>query len=86
MATATKFSTLVVERSGDGVSWIKLNRPKVFNAVTMQMLSELINAVKELDSDKTVKAHPPNLNSCFLSFVCQCSIVLKCNGAVCSQL
>lgn len=55
MVGATSYSTLLVERRGDGVSWIKLNRPKVFNAVNMKMLSELIEAVKELDADKAVK-------------------------------
>lgn len=49
------YSTIVVEKRGDGVSFLKMNRAKVSNAISMKMLSELIDAVNALDSDESVK-------------------------------
>lgn len=64
MAPDTEYTTLLVQRRGDGVSWIKLNRPKLYNAVSMKMLSELMDAVKELDADPSVKVHDSGFSEC----------------------
>ena len=49
------YSTLAVHKRDDGVSFLKLDREKVSNAVNMKMVSELIDAVEALDSDSSVK-------------------------------
>lgn len=66
MSLDTTYSTLLVQRRGDGVCWIGLNRPKLFNAVNMKMLSEVINAVKELDADPSVRVHVSSFPMCSL--------------------
>jgi Enoyl-CoA hydratase/isomerase len=48
-------STLVVERCEDGVACLRLNRARALNAINMKMLEEIIEAIKSLDSDESVK-------------------------------
>ncbi|MBC7460530.1 MAG: enoyl-CoA hydratase/isomerase family protein [Thermoleophilia bacterium] len=49
------YETILVERDG-AVGIVTLNRPKVLNALSGQLLSELIDALEELDRDPEVRA------------------------------
>ena len=49
------YETILVERE-DAVGIVTLNRPKVLNALSSQLLSELIDALEELDRDPEVRA------------------------------
>jgi enoyl-CoA hydratase len=45
--------TVLVTREG-GIGIIQLNRPKVLNALSFQLMSELVNGLEELDRDSSV--------------------------------
>jgi len=47
------YKNIVVEKK-DGVATIKINRPKVLNALNMETIEELTAAVKDLDADDKV--------------------------------
>ena len=47
------YKNIVVEKK-DGIAIIKINRPKVLNALDINTIEELTIAVKELDSDEKV--------------------------------
>ncbi|MCW2972382.1 MAG: echA [Thermoleophilia bacterium] len=49
------YETILVERE-DAVGIVTLNRPKVLNALSVQLLTELIDALEELDRDPEVRA------------------------------
>lgn len=48
------FETMLVEQEGP-ILWVRLNRPEVLNAYTSQMGAELVRAIKQADSDDSVK-------------------------------
>jgi len=48
------FENIIVEKENN-VGIIKINRPKALNALNKQMVCELIDAVKDFDSDKNIK-------------------------------
>jgi len=48
-------STIITERSGR-VGIIKLNRPKAYNALSGELISELLVALRSFDSDAGVGA------------------------------
>lgn len=48
-------NTLVVERSGDGIVRLRLNRPEKRNALSPAMLRELVGAIEELSTDADVR-------------------------------
>jgi len=48
------YKNIIVEKK-DGIGTIKINRPKVLNALNKDTILELIKAVAELDKDKNVK-------------------------------
>ncbi len=47
------YETIIVERKA-GIGYLTLNRPKVFNAISEQMIREMKKAVEELNQDPTV--------------------------------
>jgi len=47
------FEDIIYEKR-DGAAWITFNRPKVFNAIRLKMLKELIIALEDADSDKSL--------------------------------
>jgi 1,4-dihydroxy-2-naphthoyl-CoA synthase len=47
------YETIIVEGKG-GIGFLTLNRPKVFNAISEQMIRELKKAVEELNQDPMV--------------------------------
>lgn len=49
------YQTIVFDRS-DGIAAITLNRPAVLNALSTALLSELADALRELDADRGVRA------------------------------
>ena len=49
------YKNLLVEKK-DGVGIIKINRPKVLNALNTETIRELLDAVSELEDDKKIKA------------------------------
>jgi len=49
------YKNIIVEKKGN-VGVIKINRPKVLNALDKETVRELLNAVSELEDDKKIKA------------------------------
>lgn len=47
------YETIIVERKG-GIGYLTLNRPKVFNAISEQMIREMRKAIEELNQDLAV--------------------------------
>jgi enoyl-CoA hydratase len=47
------YETIIVERKA-GIGYLTLNRPKVFNAISEQMIREMKKAVEELNQDPTI--------------------------------
>jgi enoyl-CoA hydratase/carnithine racemase len=47
---------ILIERPADGVALIRINRPEVHNALSMEVRSELAEQVEALDADETVRA------------------------------
>jgi enoyl-CoA hydratase/carnithine racemase len=48
------FQYILVEK-GNGIAWIKLNRPSVLNAFNRGMVSELLAALEEAETDPTIR-------------------------------
>ena len=53
-AVAQEEKVVLVEKEGP-LAWIKLNRPKVHNCLSRQVLNDIIKACQELSCDKTVR-------------------------------
>ena len=49
------YETILLERK-EGIGYLTLNRPKVFNAINAQMIRETREAIEELDRDLTIRA------------------------------
>ena len=49
------FATIALERA-DGIAVLTLNRPTVLNALSIELLDELANALDEVDRDRSVRA------------------------------
>ena len=49
------FSNIILQESNTGVSRIKLNDPKTYNALSLKTLKSLISAFKKLDDDEKTK-------------------------------
>jgi enoyl-CoA hydratase len=52
----TDYETILVERTGDGVAMITLNRPQALNALNLTVMREVTSAAAELDSDPAIGA------------------------------
>ena len=48
------YKNIIVEKN-DGIGTIKINRPKVLNALDRDTILELLKAVVELEQDKNIK-------------------------------
>jgi len=48
------YKNIIVEKK-DGIGTIKINRPKVLNALNRDTISELLKAIVELEDDKNIK-------------------------------
>ena len=53
--TELDYETILLERRGR-VGWITLNRPKVLNALNLQLMNEVIDAASALDRDPEIGA------------------------------
>ena len=51
--TDSGYETILLERQGR-VGWITLNRPKVLNALNLQLMGEVIDAATALDRDREI--------------------------------
>ncbi len=49
----TMSNSLIIETSGNGVATITMNRPEVGNAFNAELISELIDALKQLSGEET---------------------------------
>lgn len=49
------YKNIIVEKKG-GVAKIKINRPKVLNALNMETIKELLDAIDNLEKDKKTKS------------------------------
>lgn len=49
------WTTLALERRADGVAWLTMNRPAVFNAFDEGLIAELDDAFSTLGADPTVR-------------------------------
>jgi len=47
-------NTLIYEKSGDGLAWVTLNRPKVLNAINLRMRDELWEVMHAVRDDPEV--------------------------------
>lgn len=52
-----EYSNILVTRPVDGVCQIQLNRPKVLNALNTKTMSEILHALRENESDDTVRCN-----------------------------
>jgi len=50
------YQTILVERLAGGVGLIRLNRPKVLNALSQGVMNELVEAARDLDRDPAIGA------------------------------
>jgi enoyl-CoA hydratase len=48
------FKNLIVEKK-DGIGYLKINRPQALNALNMETLKELKDAISDLEEDKKIK-------------------------------
>jgi enoyl-CoA hydratase len=48
------YKNIIVEKK-EGIGFIKINRPKVLNALNKETITEIIHAVGELEKDKKIK-------------------------------
>ncbi len=55
-ASTAAFQFITVDRDGEGVAMLTLNRPNVLNALNAQLLAELTQALRELENDDGVRA------------------------------
>lgn len=51
-----EYSTIAVQRLADATALLCLNRPRVYNAVNLVMLEEIVSALRSLDTDESVRA------------------------------
>ena len=49
-------SAITVERDGQGVGWLTLNRPEVHNAFDDALIAEMTAALRDLDADSDVRS------------------------------
>lgn len=56
MQSATTTDLIVVERPDEHVGLIRLNRPKVFNALSNALIAQLLRALEALDTDGVTRA------------------------------
>lgn len=54
MAFVLVYENIVVSKEGN-IGVVRLNRPKVLNALNSELMVELVNALEELDSDQEVR-------------------------------
>ncbi len=54
-AALTQYENILVDRH-DAVAVVRLNRPKVLNALSPQLMAELTQAMAELDADPAIRA------------------------------
>lgn len=55
-AAPSDYSNIIVESAGNGVTLIKLNRPKALNALNSELFTELNHATAAADEDPSVGA------------------------------
>lgn len=55
-AAATELEFITLQRDGDGVALLTLNRPNVLNALNAQLLAELAQTLRELENDSSIRA------------------------------
>ena len=48
------YNNIIVEKK-DGIGYIKINRPKVLNALNQETIKELTNAILDLENDNNIK-------------------------------
>ena len=48
------YQSIIVTKEGN-IGLVQLNRPKVMNALSFELISELVNGLEELDRDETVR-------------------------------
>ena len=49
-----KYNNIILEKK-DAIGYIKINRPKVLNALNQETVQEITNAICELEQDKKIK-------------------------------
>jgi len=54
MTIKTDYQSIAVEIDAS-VGWVSLNRPESLNALQLEMMEELVKALKELDRDPDIK-------------------------------
>ncbi len=53
--SVTKYETVLVEKNGDGITWVILNRPEKRNAMSPQMHAEMDAVLEDLSTDPETK-------------------------------
>ncbi len=51
----TDYEHILVEREEGGVAVVRLNRPKVLNALSVPLMTELVDAMEALDEDRDIR-------------------------------
>ena len=55
MPESARHQTIEIDRD-DGVAWLTLNRPKMLNALTPEMMAEVEESIEALDESEDVRA------------------------------
>jgi enoyl-CoA hydratase len=50
-----EYENIVVERPAEGVALVRLNRPRMFNALTGPLMDELMTALEAMNADESIR-------------------------------
>ncbi len=50
-----KLKNILVKNQSNGINFVKINDPKTYNSLSFKTLTELLNTMKKLDKDNSVK-------------------------------
>ena len=50
-----EYKTIILEKNDEGISTLTLNRPEVFNAISEELIAEMLDALRVVNADADIK-------------------------------
>ena len=50
-----EYKTIILEKNEEGISTLTLNRPEVFNAISEELIAEMLDALRVVNADTDIK-------------------------------